>query len=513
MDSKSERWALFWCHLLHDLLFDELSPGERGRRLRELASKPVDFPDGHSRAPSLSTLRRKLRKYQNKGFDALERKPRGDRGASRASNAPLIARAIELKKDLPSRGYRTLSKMLELEFGRSLPKTTLYRHLKQAGATRRQLGATSKAVRKTWGRSHSHELWIGDFSHGPYVRLEDRTVATRLSVFLDIFSRHVVEAHYYYDEKLDVLCDSLLRALATHGAPAAIYLDNAKVYRSHALSAFCLRLKIQRLHRKPRDPEGGGAVERMIETIQDQFETEVRAREILTLDELNRSLAAWLDVSYHDAVHSATGQAPRERLESGRRARRDVDLQAAVESFYRAETRTVHPDYSDVRVDNVYYRVDQKLRTLKVEVRCPLLQLGESVLIYDLRGGYLGKGERHQRQEGEIVTPEVPDKAQVDVLDQLRKEHDRRVADRASTLAFRNLPRKSTAADFLTHLARYLGRHGLSDFTTREVEAALAFIRNRSVAAPLIARAVEQVGDRNLFDVLRELERLLEKGS
>ena len=82
MDSKSERWALFWCHLLHDLLFEELEPRERGRRLRELASEPVEYPDGKTRTPSLSTLRRKFTLYRKEGFDSLERKARSDRGLS-----------------------------------------------------------------------------------------------------------------------------------------------------------------------------------------------------------------------------------------------------------------------------------------------------------------------------------------------------------------------------------------------------------------------------------------------
>lgn len=223
--------------------------------------------------------------------------------------------------------------------------------------------------------------------YGPHARFDDRVVATRLSAFLDVNSRYVVEARYYYDEKLDVLCDSFLRALTTHGAPGAIYVDNAKVYRSNALSAFCLRLTIKRLHRKPRDPAGGGGIERVIQTIQDLFEVEVRSGPILTLDELNQSFVAWLDVDYHDAEHSMTKQPPRERLEAGMRARRNVDLQAAVESFYRSVKRVVHVDFADVRVDNVFYRVDQKFRTLKVEVRCPLLELGDTVLIYDRQGG------------------------------------------------------------------------------------------------------------------------------
>lgn len=513
MDSKSERWALFWCHLLADLLFEDLGPRERGRRLRALASKPVEHPDGKLRTPSLSTLHRKLNRFRREGFDSLERKARQDRGGSRGGNADLIQRAIELKKDLPERGYRVIAKMLDLEFGRRLPKSTLYRHLQQAGATRRRLGASSRNVRKTWGRQHSHELWIGDFSHGPYVHVDERVVGTRLCLFMDIYSRFGVEGRYYYDEKLDVLCDSFVRALATHGAPASVYVDNAKIYRSHALSAFCLRLNIRRLHRKPRDPAGGGGIERLIQTVQDQFEVEVRGGKILTLDELNRSFLAWLDVSYHDAVHSVTHQTPRERLATGLRARRDVDLQAAVESFYRSEIRTVHADFSDVRIDNVFYRVEQKLRTLKVEVRCPLLHLGDAVLIYDLQGRYLGRGQRHERTLGEVVKPEVPTKPTIDVLGRLRKEHDRRLADRAKTLAFRNLSKKSGATDFLVLLARYLGRHGLSDFTTDEVEAALAFERRPSVTAPIIARAVELAPDRSVPVILRTIEQLLSKGS
>jgi len=473
----------------------------------------VTYPDGKVRTPSLSTLKRKLATYRGPGFNALVRKTRKDRGKSCPDSAKLIARAIELKKDLPTRGYRIIAKMLELEFGHRLPKSTLYRQLRQAGATRRQLGATSVPVRKTWGRNHTHELWIGDFSHGPYVRCGERTRSTRLSAFIDIYSRYVVEARYYYDEKLDVLCDSLLRALAAHGAPAGIYVDNAKVYRSKALSAFCLRLNINRLHRKPLDPEGGGAIERLIETVQMQFEVEVRKQKILTLDELNRAFAAWLAVSYHDEVHDTTHEAPSIRMNAGLRARRNVDLQAAVESFYRSEIRVVHPDYADVSIDNIYYRVDQKLRTLKVEVRCPLLHLKETVLIYDLQSRYLGKGKRHEREQGEIVTPQVPDKTKIDVLAALRKEHDKRVADKVQTLAFRNLPNKSGAADFLAVLARYLGRKGLSDFSGEEVESALAFIRTRSVAAPLVARAVELAADRKVLTVLLTLKQLLEKGN
>ena len=51
-------------------------------------------------------------------------------------------------------------------------------------------------------------------------------------------------------------------------------MDNAKIYHANALKAACLALNIKLLHRKPRDPPGGGLVERFIETAQSQFESE-----------------------------------------------------------------------------------------------------------------------------------------------------------------------------------------------------------------------------------------------
>ena len=50
----------------------------------------------------------------------------------------------------------------------------------------------------------------------------------------------------------------------------------------------------------------GGLIERLIQTIQTQLEVEIRAGDILTLEQLNRCLSAWLAVSYHKTIHSET---------------------------------------------------------------------------------------------------------------------------------------------------------------------------------------------------------------
>ncbi len=141
-----------------------------------------------------------------------------------------------------------------------------------------------------------------------------QVVPTYLSAFIDCHSRYVVEALYYFMQNPDVLIDSLIRALAKHGAPLQLYVDRAKVYLANALQAACYRLNIKLLHRPPEDLPAGGLIERLLQTIQIQLEAEIRASDILTLQQLNRALA-WLAVSYHKTIHSETKQPPELRYQ------------------------------------------------------------------------------------------------------------------------------------------------------------------------------------------------------
>ena len=87
MREKDEKSAVFWCGLLHPVLFGEVDASETNQYLKQCARREVTFPDGRVGKPSLSTLRRKLKRYRAGGFAALCRRPRSDRGTSR-STAP-----------------------------------------------------------------------------------------------------------------------------------------------------------------------------------------------------------------------------------------------------------------------------------------------------------------------------------------------------------------------------------------------------------------------------------------
>ena len=163
MKEKEEKWALFWCDLLKPIIYGDIEQEQINQYLKGLAQKEVIFPDGTLRRPSVSTLRRKLNLYKEAGFNALARKRRTDLGECRSVNPYVIETAIELKKDQPKRSEQTINTFLQERFGVTVPRSTLFRHLKEAGATKIKLGVTKKKVRKRWTREHTNDLCVGAF--------------------------------------------------------------------------------------------------------------------------------------------------------------------------------------------------------------------------------------------------------------------------------------------------------------------------------------------------------------
>lgn len=516
MDKEQEKWAIFWCDLLSPVIYAEIDPELINQFLKQLAQQNIRFPNGRIGKPSLSTLRRKLNRYCQGGFDALARKYRNDRKKPRNIAGRIIDTAIELKKEQPRRSPGAINRFLEEIYGATVPRSTLYRHLKQAGATRIKLGILQTKVRKRWTRNHTHDLWIGDFEDGPYVMNNTDVVPTHLSGFIDCHSRFIVEARYYIKENLDVLIDSLIRALSTHGAPKQLYVDNAKIYHANALKAACYRLNINLLHRPPKDPPPGGLIERFFQTVQDQFEAEVRAGDLLTLPELNRLLSAWLAVGYHKDRHAETGQPPEQRYEKGLTVIRQVDMSRVIESFMQSIQRTVNGTFSDVQLNKRFYRVDAKLRGDRVQVKFDPFSTWDTVHIYSVAGEYLGRGALHDRSS---VIPAGAEQKRVkpkhSYTDLLLRQHQKMLADQTGGIDYRKVVSKRPWPfhEFAKTVAQLLGKKaGLADLSTGELES-LKKVYNQSLAINrhLLKTAFEKAPYPTVPYVIRELKQLIQK--
>jgi transposase InsO family protein len=517
MGCSKEDWAVFWCSLLSPVLLGEIPHGKRERYFHQLSREERLLPNGQRRRISVRTLRRQWGRLRKEGVAGLYRRGRSDRGKPRKRRAELVARAVELKKEQPRRSPKVINRILKRQFGQQVPRSTLYRHLRLQGATRRKLGVSSEKVRCRWTRDQPDALWVGDFEHGPLVVHQGQSVKTHLSAWIDCHSRYIVEARYYVRENLDILVDSLLRAWGKHGASRELYVDNAKIYHAKALQLACTQLNIKLLHRPPRDPPAGGLIERFIQTLQTQLEAEVRASAVLTLDELNRVLAAWLQTAYHQDVHSQTGQTPHERYHQEPRFTRQVDLSAVLSFFHHRETRTVDKDFSDVRIENRFFAVDPSLRGDKAIVEYDPFSPLEEVQLYSPAGVYLGVGRRYHREKGSHPQPKPAQPAgpiAPHYLDALRAEHAAlQQQQRSQGIDFHSARQRNVwpLSRFAAAFARLLGRKGgVSGLTAQEIEVLAAFhARHDRVTEGLLREAFAQAQSLTIPKILFHLQSLL----
>lgn len=176
MSTQDEQWVVFWCWLLGPILLEHVPVGKRRRFLKDLSQKGILLPNGQRKRISLSTLRRKVRRFREQKIAGLRRQPRRDRGCARKDRQVMMARAIQLKKDQPRRSDVEINQFLREEFHATIPKATLNRHLRLAGATRltitsapdqpqklaskiRSVSAADKEQLQQWRDSIDRRLW------------------------------------------------------------------------------------------------------------------------------------------------------------------------------------------------------------------------------------------------------------------------------------------------------------------------------------------------------------------
>jgi putative transposase len=371
MDAKAEKLALFRYGLIAPRVVEPLPRGELTRRAEEIASRQYDVPDSKRRALSVDTLLEWAKRYRHGGFAALAPKPRQDRGQSRAITPQLASLIERLKRENPHRTGTTLLRELALSSGKEEPplsSSTLYRFLKQRGLSERQLLAPQ--ARKKFEAELANQIWQADMLFGPWVQ---RPGGGRMQVFLhatlDDASRLIPHAQFYTSQGLDAALDCLRQAMAARGVPIRLYIDNAKIYRSPQLARIAASLGTLIIHSRPYQPEGRGKIERCFRTVREQFLANLDPKRLLSLDQLNERLQAWIENAYHRSEHSALGTTPLLRwqrdIEQVRQLPPAADLRRL---FFHRLDRLVRRD-STFLLRNRLYEAPSPLAGHTVEVR------------------------------------------------------------------------------------------------------------------------------------------------
>jgi transposase InsO family protein len=368
-EEKKRGVATFRFGVISDLVVSHrLERGERERLLREKAQRQWVIPYSRRTRISVSTLAFWVRRYERGGrkLEALYPQGRADIGQSRVLDEEVAQTLINLKKEHPQASIqgliRTLQERKLIDPWAKICPTTVYRFLRGQGLLEGPPAVVKD--RRRFEAEWPNDLWQSDMMYGPMVKVEGRQRKTFLVAFLDDMSRLIPHAQFYLSEGLESYLDCLRQALLRRGLPRRLYVDNGPAFRSQHLAQIMASLGVALVHSTPYQPEGRGKCERWFRTVREGFLSRWRGED---LGDLNRSLKKWLEDTYHQRVHSVTGQKPLERFSSHLECVRPAP--PTLEDFFRKRAlRNVAKDRSVALQGRLY--------------EAPLCLLGKRVVLF-----------------------------------------------------------------------------------------------------------------------------------
>lgn len=439
-DEAARAEALYRYRVLAPLLDPQAAVSLR-QRILQRAAEPHLHPCGQPQTVGPRTLWTWLRHYRQGGLCALHPRHRKDKGQLRALPPEAMARAEQLRRELPSRWTSTVLDILvrenTLPSGTSLHRSTLDRQLRQRGASRRQLLVLGEKRTCKLHFAAFGDLWVGDYHHGPKILCPDGRVAVaKLGAFIDHNTRYPVADRWYLAEDLSSLRDTLLRALLRFGIPKVAYTDRGAVYRAEQLAYSLAALGSHLVHSRPYYSQGRGVIERWWQ-LADAFQAEVEAQgELLTLHELNRLWESFRTLRYLEVIHSELGTTPAQAITAV--VPRPLDPAVARELFLVRAERQVHPKDGCVSVEGTRFLCDASLRGRKVTVRYDPLDLSSVLVFVD----GVRRGRALPQPVGRLLEPAPPPPPAgpaTDYLALLRADYDRRLMQQARPLAYADL--------------------------------------------------------------------------
>ena len=341
--------------------------------VRAAASRP--WPGESGQYYAARTIETWWYDYASKGYAGIAGKvSRQDEGQSRFIDEETglwIIDAISKSPDVP---FSVLYRIWD-EHGRGLPsESSVRRFLKNKGFDPRSLkaGRLETGPTKAFEAPAPNDLWMVDFANGPTLRsTDDKVISTQLCVILDDHSRLIPYGAYYLTGDTASFLDCLKQAILRRGLPHKLYTDQGKPFVNHHARIVCANLGIRLLHAKPYHAWSKGKVERLIRTIQNDFELTLRldGGAVHSVTELNTAFSRWIAATYHLRVHGSTGQTPHERFTRAGHPIRPIEEPDKIDPLFYTRTERVVRKDGTVTLGKKLFEVPLSLRALAIELR------------------------------------------------------------------------------------------------------------------------------------------------
>jgi transposase InsO family protein len=370
-NEKNNATAIFRFGVISDFVIgSRLNYGEKEKLLNEKAARKYKIPFSNRTSVARTTIEEWIADYKNAGFrfEGLFPKERSDKGVVKTLTEEQKTAIKDLRKANSKLTVPTILKILKakkiIESDSQINTSSIYRFLKDESLVKINEDAKDK---RQFEAEHPNELWQSDVMHGPHVLVNGKLRKTYLIAIIDDFSRYIINASFYLNEKRESFLDCLKTSVMRRGLSKKLYVDNGSCFKALHLDQITAQLGIAIHHSRPYIPQGRGKIERWFQHVRDGFlqvfkETHPQA----TFEDLNEQLENWVE-EYNNKEHSSISMTPQKRYQDNIECTRPAppDL---INYFRQIDFRRVKKDRT-IKLKGISYEVPVKLIDRKIELR------------------------------------------------------------------------------------------------------------------------------------------------
>lgn len=314
------------------------------------------------------TIQRWYSRYLKEGFDGLMPKSRSDQHHYRKLDKDTKDQIIYLLSEYPRLpATMVYQKLLETNtiVAKDVSLSTVNRFVQEY---KKSKGFGPLKDMKRYEREHINEVWCGDSSVGPYLKVDGKKQRTYIIALIDDASRMIVGIDIFFNDNFVNLMSVIRGAVIKYGKPKTFNFDNRSNYRSTQMNLLAARIGTVIHYNPARTPTGKAKIERWFRTMKDQWMSQLCMTDYKSLDELRKSLFMFVQ-EYNQRVHSSlNGKSPMERFFSESTLIIRMNENEIERSFLLEIERKVSND-SVIVIDEKEYEVNYKYQGQRLLIR------------------------------------------------------------------------------------------------------------------------------------------------
>lgn len=402
-------WGQFRFSVIGGLLSRPPEPGKLGEEIEILASRRYRHPSQDKWVTfGASTIERWYYRALNTDdpVAALSRRIRSDAGQNKAMNVDLQSALQQQYKNYPHWSYQLHSDNLTAlaeekpELGDPPSYSTVRRRMKERGWLKKRSPKTPGQKRaaarleqrevRSYEAAYAHALWHLDFHHGSrrVVDSKGNYHTAKALCIIDDCSRLCCHIQWYLDETAESLIHGLSQAFGKRGLPRSLMTDNGSAMLAGETVNGLAQLGIEHETILPYSAYQNGKQESFWGQLEGRMLAMLTAVKPLTLQFLNETTQAWVEMEYNRSHHEELGSSPLTRFLQGPEVSRPCpDSETVRQAFTARQTRKQRRSDGTLQLKGVRYEVPVRFKHLEqLSVRFRSWDLS-SILLVDERTG------------------------------------------------------------------------------------------------------------------------------